>query len=628
MQNQKLHYAELIKEIIILTVAVAIIAAAVFFFLVPSHTSVSSISGLGIVLSNFIPLPLSAITMILNVVLLIIGFLTCGKEFGAKTVYTSILLPLFIGLFELVFPNFSSMTGSQELDVLCYILVVSIGLSILFNRNASSGGLDIVAKILNKYLRMDLGRAMSLSGMCVALSAALVYDKKTVVLSILGTYFNGIILDHFIFDHNKKRRVCIITEKEEALRQFIINELHSGATIYEAIGAYNLQRHNEIITIVDKSEYQRLMTLSRVSRGLPLELSVVQQRLMRLNERLSEVLGPLEGTLNTLKSRLSEISLLEQDSTPTQGETDVSPELKAFLDDLVQTQSRLNTVQVRISRVLGPARKLQENISALCERVSKSIPGLWQDYYLQRSGKIYDMDSWLNIHKSLNALQETFAVRMNAELPWTVAGWIGVILRALVLIIPLHGLIFVSRRLSRTWPESMRTGWNRMCGHSFVWLSFGFMFHFAAWSPSGSYHVLSIVGTLLLSLGQMALAWDLYTFERNDLPLRSPLWPLFAPLLGGLLLLFFNLPGPILGGIWLIMLLVTLWRDYKRAMPDIPFPLVINLLKGQAVILWIAVLMTLIGWGRLSILVCVAYAAVAVCVQFWDKYKAQEGIIE
>ena len=260
MQNQKLHYAELIKEIIILTVAVAIIAAAVFFFLVPSHTSVSSISGLGIVLSNFIPLPLSAITMILNVVLLIIGFLTCGKEFGAKTVYTSILLPLFIGLFELVFPNFSSMTGSQELDVLCYILVVSIGLSILFNRNASSGGLDIVAKILNKYLHVELGRAMSLAGMCVALSAAFVYDKKTVFLSVLGTYFNGIVLDNFIFDHNKKRRVCIITEKEEELRKFIINDLHSGATIYEAIGAYNFEKHNEIITIVDKSEYQKLMT--------------------------------------------------------------------------------------------------------------------------------------------------------------------------------------------------------------------------------------------------------------------------------------------------------------------------------------------------------------------------------
>ncbi len=197
--------------------------------------------------------------MILNVILLIIGFLTCGREFGVKTVYTSIMLPVFLGLFEKIFPNFESMTNSQELDVLCYILVVSVGLSILFNRNASSGGLDIVAKIMNKYLHMELGKAMSLSGMCVALSAALVYDKKTVVLSILGTYFNGIVLDHFIFDHNIKRRVCIITKKEEELRNFIIHELHSGATVYEAYGAYNMQKRNEIITIVDKTEYQKLM---------------------------------------------------------------------------------------------------------------------------------------------------------------------------------------------------------------------------------------------------------------------------------------------------------------------------------------------------------------------------------
>lgn len=247
------------QEAAILTVAVAIIAAAVYFFLVPSHASVSSISGLGIVLSNFVPLSLSAITMILNVVLLIIGFFTCGREFGAKTVYTSILLPAFIGLFERLFPDIGSLTDSQELDVLCYILVVSVGLSILFNRNASSGGLDIVAKIMNKYLHIELGRAMSLSGMCVALSAALVYDKKTVVLSVLGTYFNGLVLDHFIFDHNIKRRVCIITKKEEELRHFILTDLHSGATVYESYGAYNMEKRREIITIVDKGEYQKLM---------------------------------------------------------------------------------------------------------------------------------------------------------------------------------------------------------------------------------------------------------------------------------------------------------------------------------------------------------------------------------
>lgn len=259
MTNKKLNYPAIAKEAAILTGAIAIIAAAVYFFLVPSHTSVSSISGLGIVLSNFVPLPLSVITMVLNTVLLIIGFFTCGREFGAKTVYTSVMLPVFLGLFERLFPDFGSMTGSQELDVLCYILVVSVGLSILFNRNASSGGLDIVAKIMNKYLHVELGKAMSISGMCVALSSALIYDKKAVVLSVLGTYFNGIVLDHFIFGQNVKRRVCIITKYEEEVRRFILHELHSGATFYEAMGAYNMQKYREIITIVDKNEYQKLM---------------------------------------------------------------------------------------------------------------------------------------------------------------------------------------------------------------------------------------------------------------------------------------------------------------------------------------------------------------------------------
>jgi len=257
--KKQINCKEVVWELFTLTAAVAIIAAAVYFFLVPSHASVSSISGLGIILTNFIPLPLSVITMVLNVVLLIIGFITCGREFGTKTVYTSILLPVFIGIFERIFPNIGSLTKTQELDVLCYVLVVSVGLSILFNMNASSGGLDIVAKIMNKYLHIELGKAMSLAGMCVALSAALVYDKKTVVLSVLGTYFNGIVVDHFIFGQNLKRRVCIITKYEEELRNFILYELHSGATIYDAIGAYNLDKRHEIITIVDKNEYQKLM---------------------------------------------------------------------------------------------------------------------------------------------------------------------------------------------------------------------------------------------------------------------------------------------------------------------------------------------------------------------------------
>ncbi len=247
-------------EIIILSFATLIIAAAVFFFLMPSHTAVSSISGLAIVLQNFVPLPVSAITMILNVALLIIGFLTCGREFGAKTVYTSILLPVYLAVFERALPNYTSITGSDVLDVVCYIFAVSIGLAILFNRNASSGGLDIAAKIVNKYTHMELGRAMGMCGMLTALSSALVYDKRTVVLSILGTYLNGLILDHFIFGQNIKRRVCIVSLNHmEEIRMFILHTLHSGASIYEAIGAYTGDKHTEIITIVDKHEYQKLM---------------------------------------------------------------------------------------------------------------------------------------------------------------------------------------------------------------------------------------------------------------------------------------------------------------------------------------------------------------------------------
>ena len=248
-----------LKEFFIITIADIIVGIAVFFFLVPSKLSIGSISGLAIVLSNIVPLQVSQLTMIMNVALLIVSFLLVGKDFGIKTVYTSILLPIVIGVFEVMFPNNQSLTGDQALDGIGYCLVVSIGLSMLFTRNASSGGLDIIAKLMNKFLRMDLGKAMGLSGMAVALSSALVYDVKTVVLSVFGTYFSGIVLDHFIFGSTLKKRVCIISKKHNEILQFILHELHSGATQYHAYGAYTDTMRMEINTIVDKTEYIKLI---------------------------------------------------------------------------------------------------------------------------------------------------------------------------------------------------------------------------------------------------------------------------------------------------------------------------------------------------------------------------------
>ena len=195
----------------------------------------------------------------MNIILLLIGFLFIGPEFGAKTVYSTILVSVFLRIYEVLFPDFESLTGDAFLDMIGYILVVGIGLALAFSCNASSGGLDIVAKLMNKYLKMELGKAISLSGMLVALASALCYDKKTVVISVLGTYFGGILTDHFIFGMNIKRKVCIISPKVDEIVNYILYDLHSGCSLYDVVGAYDKTTRREIIVIVDKQEYRLLM---------------------------------------------------------------------------------------------------------------------------------------------------------------------------------------------------------------------------------------------------------------------------------------------------------------------------------------------------------------------------------
>ena len=248
-----------IKEYVIITLGTLIVSMAVYFFLLPSNVVVGSLSGLVMVLATFRPLKISVMTFILNAVLLVVGFLFIGKEFGAKTVYTSLLMPIFLYVFELIFPNNKSLTNDVVLDTICYILVVSVGLALLFNANASSGGLDIVAKLLNKYLHIEIGKAMTLAGMCTAISSIFVYDTKTLVLSILGTYANGIVLDHFIDGFNRRKRICILTEQYKELQNFIVHELHRGVTLYPAIGGYNNEEKIELVTILTRNEYAEVL---------------------------------------------------------------------------------------------------------------------------------------------------------------------------------------------------------------------------------------------------------------------------------------------------------------------------------------------------------------------------------
>ena len=254
---------KILKEYAIITFGAVLAAAAIYLFMLPSNVAVGSGSALAMVLSNFIPLPVSMISLIQNIILLILGFILIGPEFGAKTVYVSVIVPCSIGVFEVILPDFQSLTGDQLIDTVCYVLVVGIAMAILFSHNASSGGLDIVAKIMSKYLKMGLGTAVSVSGIAVALSAAVCYDTKTVVLSVLGTYFGGMAVDKFIFGLNIKRRVCVISPRIDDIVNFIINDLHSGATLYDGIGAFDNTPRREVVTIVDKNEYRRLMDYVR-----------------------------------------------------------------------------------------------------------------------------------------------------------------------------------------------------------------------------------------------------------------------------------------------------------------------------------------------------------------------------
>ena len=255
-------FKRILKEYSIITFGAVLAAAAIYFFMLPLNIAIGSGSAIAMLLNHFFPqIPISVYSLIFNVIMLILGFLLIGREFGAKTVYASLVVPISLGVFEVLFPEFKSLTMDPLLDTVCYILIVGIAMAILFSLNASSGGLDIVAKIMSKYLKIGLGTAVSVSGIAVALTSVFYCngDYKIVVISVLGTYFSGLLVDKFIFGLNIKRRVCIISAKLDEIVDYVLHDLHSGATLYESMGAYDKVTRREAVVIVDKNEYRLLM---------------------------------------------------------------------------------------------------------------------------------------------------------------------------------------------------------------------------------------------------------------------------------------------------------------------------------------------------------------------------------
>ena len=259
------------KELLIMTVGMFVAAASVYYFLVPSKLVVGSISGLSIVLSTIlenagIAVKVSNVVLIINAVLLVMAFLLIGKEFGAKTVYTALILGPLMDVWEwicpytrLLAPGGTSVMGDIWFDLICFVLILSASQAIMFSINASTGGLDILAKIVNKYLHFDIGVSVTVAGVIICCTAFFINPFRLVIIGIIGTWINGLIVDYFMASLSRRKRVCIISHDHEKIREFIISRVQRGCSLYEVTGGYSGEKNVEIQAILDKDEFSSVM---------------------------------------------------------------------------------------------------------------------------------------------------------------------------------------------------------------------------------------------------------------------------------------------------------------------------------------------------------------------------------
>ena len=303
------------KELLMMTVGMSVGAIAVYYFLMPSHLIVGSISGLSIVINTIIggnADTFSYIVMGINAFLLLLAFILIGNEFGAKTVYTAMILGPLTQMWDRIYPstNFthqvinapdilaqlqagqtvmdangnpyllsrsgevlmrvreSVMSGGLGMgdvwfDLICFVLLLSICQAFMFRINASTGGLDILGKIVNKYLHFDIGTSVAIGGIMICCTAFLINDFRMVVIGIIGTWINGLAIDYFTSSLNKRKRVCIISNEHERIRQFIINKLVRGCSLYKVQGGYSGEENIEIQALLTQDEFSGLMAFIR-----------------------------------------------------------------------------------------------------------------------------------------------------------------------------------------------------------------------------------------------------------------------------------------------------------------------------------------------------------------------------
>lgn len=272
----------LIKEYFIITFGLILVAAGIHFFLVPHNLAAGGLTGLAMVINHYFPtLSIGVLMFIGNIFFFVIGFIFIGKGFGVKTIYSSLMLSVIIAIFEKVMPVTKPISEDILINLIFGILIGAIGMAIVFNENASTGGTDIPAKILNKYFNIEIGKGLLIIDFIVTGLAVIAFGATTGMYALLGVIVNGTVVDYVIDGLNITKRIEIISSDCESIRKYIIEDLERSATLYRAVGAYNLEERDVIVTVMGKKEFIRLKN----------HIKSIDPRAFIITHNVHEVLG-------------------------------------------------------------------------------------------------------------------------------------------------------------------------------------------------------------------------------------------------------------------------------------------------------------------------------------------------
>lgn len=236
----------------------------IYFFKFPNNFSFGGVTGIAIVVSEYLPVSRGVITTIINVALLIIGFLLLGKGFGIKTVYTSLLMSFGLSFLEKVCPMTHPLTDEVILELAFGIFLPAVGSALLFNIGASSGGTDIVAMILKKYTSINIGNALLLTDLIIVAATFFVFDIKTGLLSTLGLFVRSFMIDGVIENINLQKYFTVVCSDPEPICDFITLDLGRSATVCEGIGAFSHDKKYVIYTVMSRAQAVRLRSFIHI----------------------------------------------------------------------------------------------------------------------------------------------------------------------------------------------------------------------------------------------------------------------------------------------------------------------------------------------------------------------------